>query len=493
MHKLFPAVCLLVSAVMPAKAIEIPDSTFRYEVEATATVSSGEHTPFWMLSNRDGLSSLEKNYGYMRAGLFRDYKYDKRFSWQAGVDLAAGYNFQSAFRVHQLYAGVRWRSLELTLGQLVRHNGVVNHELSSGDMLLSNNARPIPQIYISMPRYEPVPWTRKWLKAKFYFSFGYMTDGSWTEKHAPEASTYVKNRLFHSKALFLRVADPESDQWSFEGGLEMAAQFGGKIHLWDPYSKKVTWHNASPSLKDIFKIVVPLSGGDNAVLGDQTNVLGNHTGQWSAAVSYAPRDTDWRFRLYYQHFFEDHSMLFFDHAWRDMLLGFEVKFPKNPVISEFLYEYLITKDQSGPVYWDKTPEIPEQVSCRDDYYNNYTGYHWEYWGMALGNPLLISPIYNADGSLRFMHSRIKAHHFGFKGSPHRDLDYRMLMSISRSWGTYLHPTPDVLHNFNFLLELDYHPHQLPGWSGRVGFAADGGKLLGRSFGAMLTISKTGWL
>ena len=225
----------MLAAVLPALAVEIPDSTFRYHVEATATVSSGEHTPFWLVSNRDGLGSIEKNYGYLRAGLFRDYDYNKRWSWQAGADLAAGYNFQSPFRIHQLYGGVRYRSLELTIGQKVRHNGFVNDRLSSGDMLLSQNARPIPQAYISMPSYEPVPWTRNWLKARFYFSFGYMTDGSWTKKHAAEQSDYVINRLFHSKALFLRVADPESDVWSVEGGLEMAAQFGlALIHISEP-------------------------------------------------------------------------------------------------------------------------------------------------------------------------------------------------------------------------------------------------------------------
>ena len=73
------------------------------------------------------------------------------------------------------------------------------------------------------------------------------------------------------------------------------------------------------------------------------------------------------------------------------------------------------------------------------------------------------------------------------------MDYRVLMSYTRSWGTYDNPTPDILHNFNALLEVTYRPHRLKGWAARLGLAADGGRLLGKSFGAMFTISKSGWL
>ena len=37
-----------------------------YETEAGVTFSGGEHTPFWLTANRQGLSSIEKNNGYIR-------------------------------------------------------------------------------------------------------------------------------------------------------------------------------------------------------------------------------------------------------------------------------------------------------------------------------------------------------------------------------------------------------------------------------------------
>ncbi len=185
--------------------------------------------------------------------------------------------------------------------------------------------------------------------------------------------------------------------------------------------------------------------------------------------------------------------MFFDYVWKDMLLGVEIDLPDNPVVSKFVYEYINTRDQAGPVYWDHTPEIPEQVSGQDEYYNHAFYPGWQHWGMGIGNPLLISPVYNTDGTLEFRHNRIKGHHFGWQGSPLPSLQYRVLLSLTRSWGSYPLPTPEVERNFNALLELTWSPARLNGWRGRLGIGADGGGLLGRSFGAMLTISKTGWL
>ena len=105
--------------------------------------------------------------------------------------------------------------------------------------------------------------------------------------------------------------------------------------------------------------------------------------------------------------------------------------------------------------------------------------------MGMGNPLIISPVYNAN--------RIKGHHFGFSGRPTAEIAYRALLSFTRSWGTYDNPTPTILHNVNALAEVTYSPRRLAGWDFRLGLGADGGDLLGKSFGAMLTIRKTGWI
>lgn len=61
---------------LPADSAERP--LYRWMVEGNAATSS-RHTPFWLMNNRMGLSSLEKNNGYMRAGFFREMQHDRRF------------------------------------------------------------------------------------------------------------------------------------------------------------------------------------------------------------------------------------------------------------------------------------------------------------------------------------------------------------------------------------------------------------------------------
>ena len=215
-------------------------------------------------------------------------------------------------------------------------------------------------------------------------------------------------------------------------------------------------------------------------------------GSWNFSLTwYAPKE--WAIRPYYEHYFEDHSQMFGEYGWKDCLAGVEITLPKNPVISGFVYEYISTKDQTGAVYWDHTPEIPEQVSGADNYYNHsiYTG--WQHWGMGIGNPLVMSPIYNTDGDISFKSSRMQGHHFGIMGTPCADLQYRVLLSVTRNWGTYGVPFYEIKKNGNALVELTYTPHQLKGWDFTASLGVDRGGMLGKSVGGMLTIRKTGWI
>lgn len=469
--------------------------TYMWKIEGVATTSSSR-TPFWLMNNRLGLSSTAQNNGYLRAGFFMPLSEEKRFSYGYGADLVIPYNFTSKYVIQQLYAEFKYRSLRLTIGSKERYEGVVDQELSSGDLTFSLNSRPIPQVYISMPEYQWVPLTNKWVSFKGFFSLGCFTDGRWQKHYVGQKNRWAEKVLYHSKGFWLKAGNLDRFPVTVEGGLEMAAQFGGELQLMDPVTHKPYIVKVPSKLKDWWKAIIPMgseSNGNPALEGEALNVYGNHVGQWSAAVTYAPKDSGWQLRAYYEHFFDDHSQLFLEHGWHDMLLGVTVSFPRNSVIDRFLYEYIYTKDQSGSVYWDSKPDIPEQISGRDDYYNHYMYPGWQHWGMGMGNPLLISPIYNGDGNLEFMHTRIKGHHFGLVGHPADEIDYKIMMSLTRSWGTYPNPTPSIMHNFNALLEIGYSPAGLSGWHFRLGFGADAGKLLGKSVGAMLTIRKTGWL
>ena len=465
------------------------DPPITYEAEVSGSVSGGKHTPFWLAANKQGLGSVLKNTGYVRAAAFRDALTDKKFGWGFGADIAGSWRAEAPFQIRQLYADVRYRDFMLTVGAkcLTDTARLVNPRLSSGDLLFSGNAMPVPEVKISMPDYLDIPGLRHWLGFKAYLSFGRFTDQRWERSFVPATATYNRNVISHTKGLLLRIG-PADKPFVFEGGLEMAAQFGGELMR----DGKVI-ASYPHGIKDYFKIIFPTKGGSDSPETDQLNVLGNQVGEWSARLTWKPKGRSWSLAAYYIHYFEDHSMMFFDYPWKDGLFGLEYRNHSGRWLTGAVYEFLSTTDQAGPVYWDHTPEIPEQVSGLDNYYNHSLYHGWQNWGMGIGNPLIISPVYNASHLLRFTCNRIRSHHWGVEGQPAAEFSYRALVTYTRGWGTYDNPYPNVKKNLNVLAELTYTPAKLTGWSATLGIGADFGTILGRSYGASLSIKKTGLL
>lgn len=480
--------CLLLSlfaltCAMQAKA-EWNDS-IRYRGEIGINLAGGENTPFWLMNNQYGLSSRERNNAWLRLGAFHDMDTTKKFTWGAGVDLAVAARFTSVFVVQQLYAEAKYRCLNIMAGSKEMPGFISNSDLASGNLVYAGNARPIPQVRVGIFDYADFWGTKGWFAVKGYIAYGKFTDNRWIESWVDRDSRYTLNTLYHSKAIFFRGGNARKFPLEFELGLEMATQFGGESYA----NGKVT--KMPHGWKNFIKAIIPMRGGTDTPKGEQVNVEGNMLGSWDFALSW--KADNWMVKAYYQHYFEDHSMLFFDYPWKDGLWGIEAKFPENRWITEAVYEFLYNKDQAGPVYWDHTPEINEQVSGRDNYYNHSIYNGWQHWGMGIGNPLLISPIYNDSHRLRFLSNRMWGHHLGFKGQPLDELGYRILASYQKSWGTYEIPFAEPKKSFNLLAEVNYTPHKLKGWSADLAFGLDAGSLIGNSYGVMLKISKTGWL
>lgn len=247
-------------------------------------------------------------------------------------------------------------------------------------------------------------------------------------------------------------------------------------------------------VKEFFNVLIPGKGGDDTPWGDQVNILGNHVGSWNIALSYYLND--WKFRGYYEHFFDDHSQMFFEYGrWKDGHIGLEVTLPHNRWVSTFVWEGLATKDQTGPMLYDGfAGHFSEyQISAKDNYYNNYYYQSWQHWGMGMGNPLLPAPLYNEDGSLLFKSNRILSQHIGFNGNPSKEISYRVLMSYTRHWGTYDDPLDEVRKQFSSLYEVTYSPRKLRGWSISAALGLDHGTYLGNNTGGMLVIKKEGIL
>lgn len=95
--------------------------------------------------------------------------------------------------------------------------------------------------------------------------------------------------------------------WSVELGVEMAATFGGTSYMEGPNGGLVMVKN-STGLKSFWKAFLP-GGGETVEEGTvYQNAEGNQLGSWLLRVNY---DSDtWRFSVYADKFFEDHSSMF---------------------------------------------------------------------------------------------------------------------------------------------------------------------------------------
>lgn len=499
--------------LMPASA-SWAGGDLEYKIEAQMTIGQGDNNPLWLNANKYGLSSVDKDNGYFRAALTRPIAQDSLRKWGIGygVDLAAAYNNTSSFIVQQAYFEGRWRKGLLTIGSKQQPMEMKNQELSTGSQVFGINARPVPQVRVELPDYIEVPYTRHWLQFKGHLAYGRFTDDSWQKDFTNRQHHYTEDVLYHGKAGFLRLAKPGSS-FSVEAGIEMACQFGGKAYGFkeDGFGRK----NINPvTFKSFMRALIP--GGNDGDVEEPDKPYqgteGNHVGAWLLRLTYD--QPTWAVSIYGDHYFEDISAMFlldYDNyttgsKWmekhghrfllydlRDILLGAELKLKYNRWLNDAVVEYIYTKYQSGPIYFDHKMYLPDHIGGRDNYYQHYLYSGWQHWGQVMGNPLYRSPLYNTDGDIQTQDNRFYAFHLGLSGNPLPNLHYRLLCTVQKGFGSYKRPFDDPQRNFSLLAEATYRvPERMAkGWGIRLGIGLDRGELLGDNFGVQLTITKSG--
>ena len=491
MRRLLPLLlCLCSVGSVSAQERSLFDS-LQYRAEMQGTLAGGDHSPLWLNANKYGLSSLKKANGYIRGAIQRPLSNDDGRRWGVGygVDLALAAGFTSTLVIQQAYIEARWLKGVLTVGAKEQPMELKNQELSSGSQTLGINARPVPQVRIALPDYWSIPGTRNWLALKGHIAYGMTTDDRWQKDFKAPNTRYTENTLYHSKAGYLRIGPKNI---TFELGLEMASQFGGKSHMYENGVEKV--YDNSSNLKAFWNALIP--GGSDATDGNFKNVEGNQLGSWVMRLNFD--QPTWNIGVYADQFFEDHSMMthfsksgdgYFRYDFKDWLLGVELKLKQTRWLEGVVVEYLYSKYQGGPVYHDHTANVDIQISGRDNYYNHHLFTGWQHWGQVMGNPLYRSPLYNDDRKIEVEHNRFKAWHLGFNGSPIDGLHYRVLATWQRSFGSYYYLPPTPVENVSLLAEASYALRH--GWLVKGAFAMDNGKLRGESYGVQLSVIKTG--
>ena len=368
---------------MPSK--QRLDNNIGYKVEMQSSFSK-DKTPLWLNANKHGLSSLKEFNGYVRGAVIRPLSTDSARRWAIGygVDVAVPVNYTSNVVVQQAFAEARWLHGVLSVGAKEYPMELKSQTLSSGSQTLGINARPVPQVRIALPEYWTIPWTKRWLHLKGHIAYGMMTDDGWQHDFTNKKQKYADHVLYHSKAGYLKIGNEDSFfPLSLELGLEMACEFGGKPYRLDGHGnmKRIP---TGTGVKDFWNAFIP--GGSDATDGLYTNRAGNQLGSWVARLNF---DTDlWRFSVYADHFFEDHSQMFlldyngygegeqwntwqkrryFMYSLKDMMLGAEFDLKYGRWLRSLVFEYIYTKYQSGPYNHDRTQNIGDHIAGMDDF------------------------------------------------------------------------------------------------------------------------------
>ena len=468
-----------------------------YFAEANGNVAfNGTNAPYYHIANRQGLSSISPNNGYLRAGVIKKTNQSKRFDYGGAIDLVGAAGFSSPFIIQQAYAEVQFLCFDLMAGSKEYWGEMKNPSLSSGGMVWSGNARPIPQVRLGIFDFVEFPCTNGWLQVKLDMSYGRFTDdrylrdefGGWDKKKW----AYTEDVFYHQKKVFFR--SKESRNFIMTVGAEFAAQFSGARHYYNGKTGEWEVDDLPLRAKDFWTVFIPGKGDGEATDGDQAYYYGNHVGAWHAIAEYKFKNRS-QLKGYFEWYYDDASGMGKLNGW-DGLWGLEYNFGKKGIVSDIVFEYLQTTNQGGPIHWNpddnKGTYITDvNVSGADNYYNNYYYVGWAHWGKANGTPLLRSPEYNRDGYLSFLHTRVKAFHLGVSGSFAPEWDYRLLASYRKSWGTPFIPILKPLYSTSAMVEVTYCPVKLKGWSFLASCAFDVGTLYDSNSGIALSIRKTG--
>lgn len=424
---------------------------------------------------------------------------EKRFSWGFGTEILGGYSSQNdylkwstenkdwtyhpvgppAVVLQQLYGEIKYRSVYFSLGMKEHEAALMNPLLSSGDFIESGNARPIPEIRGGLYDFVDIPLTNHWLQIQCQAAYGIMTDYGYMKNQYNYYSYHIgKNTLYNYKFCFFRTNPEQRFMATF--GLQSGAFFGGSTDYYDK-GEFVERRTYCSDISSFFKILLPVFNND------EDFALGSTLGSWDFYGQYLLNNGD-EICAYFQWPFEDGSGL----ARRNKLDGvWGVEYCKGSpgVVRNVVLELIDYRDQSGPIHYAPGdfdgPTITEQSTGRDDYYNNFYYNSYANYGMSIGSPFIISPLYNLSGFPGFLANRANGVHFGIEGDISGRLHYRWLFGYQRNFGTYDIPFHSMRTNTSTMLECRYGINDKFELRGMMAY--DGGSLLGNNFGVLVSL------
>lgn len=514
----------LVTALAIVALLVQAQSQIDYSGGITVNAGKGDFAPHYIMAGRGG--TVTQQYStLLNAELSHTMDTTVRLSWGAGAEVWGGWSSSTDYNkvvetppnagatgwilppqvaeypahsrqalhparawLQQAYVECKYRSLFLTLGQKANHSALLNDDLSSGDLTMSDNARPMPGFKAGFVNFQNIPFTGGWVQINGEVGYYRSTDKQWLEHHyAPNSHFVTTGSWLNYKNLYLRT-NPNRRVVATVG-MQAACQFGGKrLMCVGGYVYQIIEQQSN--LKAFFKALVP--GAESSVEGEQY-YMGNHLGSWDVALD-VNLARGHAIRAYMQKPWNDGSGIGFLNGF-DGLWGIEYKAPKAGIVSGAVVEYIDLTNQSGPIHWAPadfpgTP-ITSEATGADDYYNNYAYNGYQAAGMSIATPFVPGIIYNTMGYMRMRDTRLRGFHVAVNGNITPWLTYRVMGSYRKSWGTPFIPRTEPASCTSAMIEATYCPPRFKGLDVKVQVALDRGTLVGDNTGTLVGITYNG--
>jgi len=485
--------------LIPVLAVLAQEKSTTYKAEVFGSVSTGDNTPFWMIHHNWGMVPLKSNNFYLRGDVYHNQQINKDWSFNLGFSLAGSspHTFGTVW-IQQVFGELNWKTLRLNIGSKEDYTSFLDEYLSVGDFDMSNHARPLPEIKVSIPDFILVPYTKGNFYLKGDFAVGKYLDGDWQEETArPYNQHYTKGVLSHHKSIYFRFGNIDSgNKLQFIVGMDHQAQWGGTLYQYNTVNQEYDVHRQPKGLDDFLRMMIAKEGSNSSSQADKLYVSGSQIGSYLLKLDYKLKNSD-RISIYRQHFFDDGSGMALEN-YPDMLLGLQYKSDRKQLVSNVLFEYVYTKDQTGAIHFNEMMDEEHihnknKGNGNDNYYNNADYIQGpSHYGRTRGIALFLSPEYNKDGRLNFKSTRIIAFHLGLEGYFHHDLKYRFLATTGQSWGRYYVPFLKVRSGFASNLDLLYSYPKVKGLDFKLSLGFNAGRFFDDdTFGAGITITKRG--
>lgn len=460
-----------------------------FQLETGAIVSTNRATPFWMRANRYGTVPIKTPVAVFQLIVAREYASTdtarpraNRFGWGFGVYPVVNAGITNHFLLPEAYGKIKYGRVELWAGRRRTLIGLGDSTLSSGFMIGSGNALPIPSVHLATLGYVPLTFLGNFVAINAGYAHGWFTN------------TYIRQSYLHHKYVYWRFGKPTATLKVYLG-MNHQVQWGG--HADYLLSSPLAVNGKLPAAFKYYGNIVMASRPIDWQNADYTNFdgsyrIGNHVGGHDLGIEVAARSAT--VLLYYQHPFDDVSGLLFQNV-PDGLVGLSWQRhrsngPKTLRLNRMVLEFLNTLNQSGATFW----RAQSRFQGADNYFN-HSQYRegWSYQGRAIGTPFIAPQReFRSDISPAafFPDNRVRMWYAGAQGQLTNRLAWETRFAYSRHYGTYNSPFVPIRGQVSFLLSTEMYFFKMNRTRLRTAIAIDRGRVYPQTVGASVSVLRT---